>query len=89
MISQYTYFFDELQKLAYDSNIEEAPPKKKSLLDSDAAKAGIAGSVLYSSYKLSKALAKNPAARAAAGLGAAGLVVKGVENYATGKNKNG
>ena len=83
MISQYTYFFDELQKLAYYSHSyekQERQPEKKSLSSSPVVKGAVAGSMLYGGYRLGKNLAKSRVARAAAGIGAAGLGLKYVKD---------
>ena len=83
MSSQYTYFFDELQKLAYYTHSyekQEQQPQKRSLSTSPAVKAAVGGSMLYGGYHLGKNLAKSRVARAAAGIGAAGLGLKYIKD---------
>ncbi len=81
MNSAYTYFFDELQKIAYYSqSYGGEKPKDKSLAASPVVKGAVAGSMLYGGYHLGKNLAKSRVARAAAGICAAGLGLKYVKD---------
>lgn len=70
MSSVYSYFMDELEKIA------ERQEEKGESLASKAGKAALAGSALYTSYRVGKGLTKSKAARlgTTAGLGTLGVL---------------